>query len=360
MSKRKLFRLFVVCTSMSLTVASCVMPGKISIGPTPYKDCVVNYFQDGPADQARFGHISGLAITSTGSILVGDNYNRRIRSISTDGKVTTFASFEGPWSEPIVDLAVAPDDTVYFLSGDFLRKVDANGEIETVAGSSNPFIGGFWQPWGMAVDNAGNVIVADSRKNRIKKVTPNGDITELAGSGGIDLAPMSPAGGFADGPGASAMFHRPASVATDASGNLYVADAANIRIRKISPELVVTTLAGSGISGHQDGPGSSAQFGNPQDIAATPDGTVYVVDAGNGSVRRITPSGEVSTLPAYREGASKPTSIAVDASGSVYVGYFADQGELRGGEVLKYTQNEVFQLIAGELAACDWQTKLAY
>jgi sugar lactone lactonase YvrE len=147
----------------------------------------------------------------------------------------------------------------------------------------------FCRPQGVAVDTAGNVYVADTNNNTIRKITPGGVVTTLAGTQGP--------GGSADGTGSAAQFQTPGAVAVDTAGNLYVADTGNNTIRKISPAGVVTTLAGTaGISGSADGPGSAALFYGPQGIAVDGGGIVYVADTVNCTIRRITPDGVVSTL----------------------------------------------------------------
>ena len=179
----------------------------------------------------------------------------------------------------------------------------------------------FFRPHGVAVDKLGNVYVADESNQSIRKVTPTGHTTTLAGSG---------TRGFADGPGASAQFQFPHSVAVDDNGYVYVADRGNNRIRKVSPAGYVTTLAGSGATGFADGTSSVAQFANPSGVAVGADGVVYVTDTDNNAIRRITSSGVVSTLAGsttagFVDGTGsgarfrKPWSVAVDSEGTLFV-----------------------------------------
>jgi sugar lactone lactonase YvrE len=180
----------------------------------------------------------------------------------------------------------------------------------------------FVSPVGFAVDSAGEVYVADYGNDEIRKITPAGAVTTLAGSG---------AQGNADGTGSAASFNYPESVALDSTGNVYVADYGNNEIRKITPAGVVTTLAGSGEKGDADGTGSAASFNGPEGVAVDSAGNVYVADYGNNQIRKITPAGAVTTLAgsgaqgnADGTGSAAsfngPEGVAVDSAGNVYVG----------------------------------------
>ncbi|CAN5504752.1 hypothetical protein BH10ACT2_BH10ACT2_10610 [soil metagenome] len=185
------------------------------------------------------------------------------------------------------------------------------GLVTTLAGTGDPgaddgALAEFLYPFGVAVDAAGNVYVADTDNERIRKITPAGIVTTLAGS----------TSGTADDPvGTSAQFNKPYGVAVDSDGNVYVADKNNNRIRKITPAGAVTTLAGSGTSGTADGTGTAAEFNKPLGVAVDAAGNVYVADTNNGLIRRITPSGIVTTLA----GVNQPYGVAVDLAGNVYV-----------------------------------------
>jgi sugar lactone lactonase YvrE len=179
---------------------------------------------------------------------------------------------------------------------------------------------GFNDPSGVAVDTAGNVYVADTGNNEIRKVTPAGSATTLAGR---------TTAGSQDGTGAAAGFSHPSGVAVDAAGNIYVADQYNNEIRKITPAGLVSTLAGSIYAGRADGIGAAASFNFPSGVAADAAGNVYVLDAGNNEVRKITPAGMVTTLVAGGITQSCSfgclstsltlTAVAVDAAGNVYI-----------------------------------------
>jgi DNA-binding beta-propeller fold protein YncE len=150
----------------------------------------------------------------------------------------------------------------------------------------------FDHPAGVAVDVAGNVYVADSNNNRIRKINPSGRVSTLAGT--VYSTDIYPFGGYADGPAASARFYHPTGVAVDAAGNVYVVDSTNHRIRKISTSGMVYTIAGSGLSpfnwgigGYADGPGASAKFCLPRSLTLDAAGNIYVADTDNHRIRKI-------------------------------------------------------------------------
>jgi len=192
------------------------------------------------------------------------------------------------------------------------------------SGSDNGFgtTASFNLPIAIAVDAAGNVYVADLGNNLIRKINLNGIVTTLAGSG---------ATGSANGAGTAASFSAPSGIAVDAAGNVYVADYGNNLIRKVTPEGVVTTFAGSGAPGAADGKGTAASFFSPTGIATDAAGNVYVADYGDNLIRKISPAGDVTTL-AGANGAgyfNSPTGITVDAAGNVYIAdYRNDRVEL--------------------------------
>ena len=243
--------------------------------------------------------------------------------------VTTFvaaASFREPNG-----VVFGGDGNLYVLdsANHTIRKVTPAGEVTTFAGSGSSgsddgtgTAASFNYPRGVAVDGDGNLYVADTYNSTIRKVTPAGVVTTFAGSGSY---------GSDDGTGTAASFADPRGVAFGGDGNLYVADTNNHSIRKVTPAGVVTTLAGSGSSGSDDGTGTAAGFGEVMGAAFDGDGNLYVADAGNNTIRKITPAGEVTTLagsagssgsingigPAARF--SSPRGVAVDGDGNLYV-----------------------------------------
>ena len=216
------------------------------------------------------------------------------------------------------------DDGVVFIAdaGDSnrIRKLTPDGTVTTVAGSVEGYADGpgaqaaFNTPSGLALDSEGNLFVADTGNNRIRKISPAGLVSTVAGDG---------TAGYVDGPGTQAQFDGPIGVAVDTGGNIYVADAYNDRVRKISSDGIVTTVAGAGL-GYADGPASSALFDTPCGIVVSPDGTLIVADTGNHRLRKIA-NGQVATLPfSFPEEINpadlrKPVGLALTHDGFLYL-----------------------------------------
>jgi trimeric autotransporter adhesin len=257
-----------------------------------------NGLVNGQGTAAKFNYPIGVAIGGDGAVYVADFSNALIRKISTGGVVSTLAgagfagnvnatgtaaSFNCP-----TGIAVAADGTVY-VADSFnhkIRKITAAGVVTTLAGSGvagradgTGAVATFNNPEGVAVGADGTVYVADSRSNTIRKITAAGVVTTLAGSGST---------GSANATGTAASFNYPTGIAVAADGTVYVADRDNMRIRKITAAGVVTTLAGSGSYGGTDGLGAAASFAFPYGVAVGVDGTVYVADNNNHTIRKIT------------------------------------------------------------------------
>ncbi|MCE7957971.1 MAG: hypothetical protein DYH06_08555, partial [Acidobacteria bacterium ACB2] len=285
------------------------------------------------------------AADSSGNLYVTDVGNNTIRKVTPAGVVTTLAGLagspgaaDGTGSAAQFDgpLGVAVDASGNVYVADYwnhtIRKVTPAGVVTTLAGLAGSAgsadgtgsAAQFNRPAGVAVDSSGIVYVAESRNHTIRKVTPAGAVTTLAGLAG------SP--GSADGTGSAARFGYPDGVAVDASGNVYVADSLNHTIRKVTPAGAVTTLAGlAGSSGAADGTGSAARFDDPDGMAVDASGNLYVADYGNHTIRYVTPAGVVTTLAGLAGSAGSadgtgsaarfdnPIGVAVDASGIIYV-----------------------------------------
>lgn len=270
---------------------------------------------DGTGSNARFCGPGAVALGSAGTVYVADSGNNTIRQISPAGIVTTLAGLAG-------------------ASG------TNNG-----TGPDARFSG----PQGIALDGAGNLYVADSGNATIRKVTPDGAVTTFAGAAGVY--------GSANGSGGNAQFYQPTGIAVDSAGYVYVADTWNHTIRKITPAGAVSTLAGlAGYYGGADGSGPSARFNGPCGLAVDSGGNLYVTELYNHTVRKITPSGTVSTLAGMAGfwGSTdstnsaarffKPSGVAVDGAGTVYV---MDSGNHTLRKVTLSGTNRVVTTVAG-------------
>jgi len=254
-------------------------------------------FADGTGAGASFNNPFGVAVLSNGTIVVADHANSRIRLVTPAGVVTTlagsgspaFANGTGAGASFNFPFGVAVTSTGNIVVADTsnhrIRLVTPGGVDTTLAGSGSPaFANGtgagasFYNPSGVAVTSSGDIVVADQGNHRIRLVTPAGVVTTLAGSG-------SPA--FANGTGAGASFYLPTGVAVTSTGDIVVADQANNRIRLVTPGGVVTTLAGSGAGEFANGTGVAASFSNPVGVAVTPTGEIVVGDQTNQRIRLI-------------------------------------------------------------------------
>jgi streptogramin lyase len=216
-------------------------------------------FADGIGTAARFCAPQGVAIDNAGNVYVADYDNSTVRKITPAGVVSTLAGLAASFGS-------------------------ADG-----TGSAARFSG----PTGIATDSAGDVYVADTGNCTIRKITPAGTVSTFAGTAG--------AIGSADGTGSAARFDIPIGIATDSAGNVYVADQGNSTIRKITPNGMVSTLAGAaGVVGSADGVASSARFNYPRGIAIDSTNNLYVADTSNSTIRKITPAGLVTTVVGIR------------------------------------------------------------
>jgi len=249
---------------------------------------------DGQGPAAEFGCIpffwganrigttgaTAIATLPSGTSYVADYCHNTIRQVTSTGAVTTFAGVAG-----------------------VIGARDGTGQAAL-----------FFQPAGLVLDPSGNLFVADYYNALIRKITPAGVVTTVAG--------QTPHLGHTDGSAAQATFCVPFGVVADAAGNLYVTDIFNYVIRKITPAGSVTTLAGiPGTPGFANGPGQSATFAYPQSIAIDADGNLYVTDSLNRAVRKVTPAGVVSTFVSSVGPGSfgQLAGVAVDAAGNVYM-----------------------------------------
>jgi sugar lactone lactonase YvrE len=250
-----------------------------------------------------------------------------------DGGPATSAELNSPYG---VSLDASGNVYIADTLNSVIRKVDPIGKITTIAGTgTNGYSGdggpatsaGLWAPYRAAADRAGNVYIADYNNNRIRKVDTTGTIITIAGTG--------TQGYNGDGiPATTAQLSLPGAVAVDGNGNLYIVDTWNNRIRKIDTSGMINTIAGTGFAGvlGDGGPATSAQVNEPEGIAVDSSGNVYIADYGNSKIRKIDTSGIISTIagtgsigssgdggPATAAFLKLPTGVAVDRAGNVYI-----------------------------------------
>ena len=257
-------------------------------------------------------------------------------------------------------VAIGPDGTIYVAdAGDSnrIRKVAADGSVSTLAGDGEGFADGaganaqFNSPSGLALDTAGNIYVADTGNNRIRKITPDGIVTTVAGDG---------TAGYQDGPADRARFDSPLGLAIDSQNNIYVADTYNDRIRRIAPDSTVSTVAGGGRPGYQDGDAANALFDTPSAVAVMTDARLVVADSGNNRVRVIGPDRQVTTLPiAFDPNVSsadlrKPVSIVQTHDGFLYV------TEFDRGRVVQIGPDGTARVIAGGRNNADGEARARF
>jgi len=307
---------------------------------------------DGTGTNATFNGPTGIAFDSSGIMYVVDNNTHRIRKITPAGVVTTFAggsqgSADGTGTNAQfnfpIGIAINSTGIIYIVDNNThrIRKITPAGVVTTLAGSG---VAGFIDsvqngavsgallnlPRAVAVDSSSTMYVADTTNHRIRKITSTGVVTTLAGSGTAQ---------FADGTGTGASFNSPQGISVDSAGNVYVGDTLNNRVRKITPSGVVTTLAGSGTAQFADGTGTGASFNNPYGVTVDSEGIVYVVDKLNYRVRKITMTADIiSTLAS---GFNSPIGVAVDSTGNVYM------SDINAYKVYKITPLGVSTVLAG-------------
>lgn len=238
-------------------------------------------YKDGPVATALFSGPSGIAVDDKGDIFVADSKNHRIRKISSVNGTLVVSTLAG----------------------------SHRGTRDGIAAQAL-----FNYPTGVAVDKSGNVFVAEYYGHRIRKITGSGSQALVSTVAGNDS-------GFADGALQSARFKNPAGLAVDAAGNLYVADSGNNRIRKITGTRV-STVAGVGAGGKQDGPALSARFSRPFGVALDSTGSIYVADRGNNRVRKISFADKLATVSTVAGNLSEfnsPYGVAIDKKGAVLV-----------------------------------------
>jgi uncharacterized protein (TIGR03437 family) len=273
---------------------------------------------------------------------------------SGDGSAATSAQISGPWG-----IAVDSSGNIYFADqfNHRIRKIDTSGNISTVAGKGTSGFSGdggsatsaeLASPVGVAVDSSGNLYIADTGNNRIRKVS-GGNISTIAGT---DTAGFSGDGGAAT----SAQLKTPVGIVVDSSGNIYFSDSGNNRIRKITTDGNINTIAGNGSSGSagDGGPATSARLKGPRGLALDSAGNLYIADADNSRIRRVATDGTITTVagngtagfagdggPATQASLNGARSVAVDGAGNLYI------SDYYNSRVRKITANGTILTIAG-------------
>ena len=279
-----------------------------------------------------------IAITPSNEMYILRSGEHCIHKVDASGQATLYAGVcgtAGHVSGPIANarffnpegLYAGKDGALYVVDQTYstVRRIK-DGVVTVKAGASQGYVEGtgaaarFRMPWDLVGDADGNLYVADRSNFVIRKITSSGVVTTLAGNG-IE--------GFANGQGTAAQFAYPRAIEIDSQGNLYVVDSANHAIRKVTPSGLVTTLAGSGVDGFADGTGSAAQFSSPRGIVIDAAGVIYVADTGNNRIRKVTQAGVVTTLAGSIQGFvngtgadarfNMPGNIDINSSGSLFV-----------------------------------------
>ena len=309
----------------------------------------------GQATAAKLSANQGVVVDKNGNVFIADVDNQRIRKVDTMGIISTIAgngvmgsggdggpATNGQLSDPY-SLAVDTAGNIYIADyvNDRVRKVSASGIITTIAGNGILGFGGdggpataaqLYGPLDVAVDNSGNVYIADYINDRIRKVNALGIITTIAGNGILGYSGDG-------GPATAANLHYPYGVAVDGTGNLFIADKDNNCIRKVNTGGFISTIAGNGTLGFSGDGGSatSATLKGPIGVAVDGSGNVYISDLYNQRIRKVNASGSISTLagngtsgfsgdggPSTAAELNDPYGISVDNNGNVYVGDYSN------------------------------------
>ena len=299
----------------------------------------------GPATNASISGISlGVAVDNGGNLLVVDGGNNRVRMVNGAGIITTIAG-GGPAGSgdgvPATKTQVFPGGVavdhagnMYIAQGASIRKVDSSGIITTIAGTGLPGFGGDggaalkaqFMATNVAVDGAGNIYIADTINQRIRKIDGNGIISTVAGAGQQGFSGDG-------GPATSAKLALPQGLSSDSAGNLYFADSGNGRVRKVDTSGTITTVAGNGSAiGIGENVPATSQGMTPAWVAVDTAGNLYITDNGVSRIRKVNTAGLISTFagsisatslgdggPATSASLSNPTCVAVDAAGNVYI-----------------------------------------
>lgn len=340
----------VAAAAALVATAALGSPGTATITMIAGSATATSLGDGGPATRARLSHPEQLAVDASGNVYIADTRNARVRKVSPEGTITTIAGSGkmGPLGDGgparaagLYPSGVAVDGkgNVYITDNahERVRKVTPDGTITTIAGTGRvgPVKGDggpatsatLWNPHALAIDGQGNLFIAGTSNQRVRKVGPDGTITTIAGTGRQ---------GFSGdrGPATSARLHDPYGVAVDGHGNVYIADRDNHRVRRVSPGGRITTIAGTGSAGYSGdgGPASAARLHDPRGVAVDAHGNLYIADSQNFRIRMVS-GGTITTVAGTGTSGSSgdggppssaqlvyPTGVAVDGKGNLYIG----------------------------------------
>jgi hypothetical protein len=276
---------------------------------------IPNYSGDGgPATQAQLDMPQHVAVDEFGNLYISDQNNGTVRKVSRSGAITTVAgnghTGHGGENVPATStslslpqgIAVDLDGNIFISETFAIRKVAPNGSMTTVRGAP---IGDF-----LAVDRTGNLYVSDRSSAQVRKLSRDGTVTVVAGTGRQGYSGDG-------GPATAAQLNFPQGIAVDSAGNLYIADEDSYVVRRVSPDGIITTVAGSGSAGvtGDGGPATSARL-TPVDVAVDGSGSLYILQFSPGMVRKVTPDGKISTIAGYSRSAFAYTGDGGPALGN--------------------------------------------
>jgi trimeric autotransporter adhesin len=287
----------------------------------------------GPATNAALNLPSGVVVDSQGNIYIADTRNFRIRKVSPSGTISTIAgnglmSYSGDGGPATaaqlngpLGVGVDTHENLFIAdSGNNAVRISNSSGITSVAGGS------FGVPRSIATDTAGNAYVADSQANRVWKIAATGGVTAFAGTGTRGF-------GGDGGAASSALLNAPSAVATDLAGDVFIADFGNERIREVSTDGTINTVAGNGLQGYSGdgGPAIDANLNLPLGVAVDTSGNIYIADSNNNVIREVTTDGNINTIagtsligysgdggPAIGAQMTSPSGIVVDAFANLY------------------------------------------